>query len=170
MTIQYSDLPAIKKKTDIKSKIIALLLSKGGLLTAHECIRSLQETGALPENYDRAKYLLYHHCRESYYLQREKGDIIRLIPIGKDDTRLWTKPLDAPDVTSFIFSLLVMERERNLTYAEAIPFIREYIGTYENQYHVDCPGKSILTSVNGGNTFYTLKKQVKHFLTAKGIL
>jgi hypothetical protein len=174
MSIKYSDLPQFQQSKSIKDQIIACLLEKGGLLTAHEIIKILQNRNVLPSGsdnaYTKAKRLLYHHCRESYYLQREKGDIIRLLPQGKDDSRLWSNPLDAPDITAFIFSLLVMERARDLTYRNAVPWIREYIGNYENEYHTDCPGKGILTKVNGENLYYTVKKQVKYFLQAKGIV
>jgi hypothetical protein len=170
MTIKYTDIPNIRLREDIKSQLIVILVDKGGLLTAHELIREAQNRNILPESYDRAKSLLYHHVRESYYMSREKGDIIRLIPIGKDDSRLWSNPLDCPDITSFIFSLLVREREADMNYSAAIPWIREYIETYEREHHVDCPGKGILTSVNGGNTYYTIKKQVKYYLESKDLL
>jgi hypothetical protein len=136
----------LKKETGDKAKIICLLWASGGLLPVSQISEKLKIPGSKVK----------HHIRESYYLE-SKGLIVKLCPVGTDDNRLYSNPDLAPDLSSFVFSLLV--KKFDLNHKAAMPFMVKF--AYAN----NCLHNKLLTSEN---LFYTIKKQVKYYLEAKG--
>ena len=106
--------------------------------------------------------LVLHHVRESYYLER-KGPIISLVLKGKDDTRHYLKPEQAPDLSAYTFSLLCKwyseGKFENANYDIALPYIQWYC----NKHVIE---SKMLVS---GNPYYVLKKEVRYYLQAKGV-
>lgn len=136
----------LRQSTKPKDKIIVSLWDKGGIAPLKE----------ISEKVRMSEKLVMHHIRESYHLSKRKNDIIKLEIKGTDDTRYWSNPWQAPDMTAFVFSLLVQDFELN--YKNAFPSILQYAKEH------NCLDNRILENCN---LFYTVKKQVKHYLDSR---
>lgn len=127
-------------------------------------IKTLHELGGVSTTVELSKKLDWPvstvnlQIKKSFYVQKENRSLVRLNRKGKEPNGLYNTPEYAENIHDYVFSFLV--QDYNQSFKGSLQKVIDF-----------CTAKNIDWTgyLNNSNIFATVKKEVKKYLTSKGV-